>query len=108
MKKWLTRCAVAAALILIVLLVVLQSNAPGIRTGKPLPPGKVRPQLVSVPDTAVLLAPDGSLWALAGAFFNLTNVLPQSAISQSPLRLGADSDWAQADVRHNAYGGVKD
>lgn len=97
MKKWLTPCAVAAALILTVLLVVvLQSNAPGIRTGKPLPPGKVRPQLVSVPDTAVLLAPDGSLWAWGGAFFNLTNVLPQPAISQSPLRIGADSDWAQA------------
>jgi len=103
MKKWLTRCAVAAALILIaLLLLVLQPIAPGIRMGQPLPPGKVRPQLVNARDTAVLLAPDGSLWAWGGTFFSLTNVSPRPAISQVPIRIGSDSDWMQvaSDGQH--------
>src|ERR1700733_77488 len=96
MKKLLTRFAVAAALILTVLLVVmLQPQAPAIRTGKPLPPGKVRPQLVFAQDTAVLLAPDGSLWAWGGDLFKLKNVFPLPAISQVPLRVGLDSNWTQ-------------
>jgi hypothetical protein len=97
MKKWLARCAVAAALILTVLLaVVLQPHAPAIRIGKPLPPSKVRPQLVIVQDTAVLLAPDGSLWAWGGDQINsLKYVFPQPAISQAPCRIGSESDWTQ-------------
>jgi hypothetical protein len=90
-------------LILTVLLVlVLQPDAPAIRTGKPLPPGKVRPQLVIAQDTAVLLAPDGSLWAWGGDQFKLKNVFPQPAISQVPRRVGLDSDWTQvaAGVTH--------
>jgi hypothetical protein len=54
MRKWLTRCAVAAALILIVLLAVEYQLRPlGIQVGKPLPPGKVKPQLVNGYDSAV-------------------------------------------------------
>jgi hypothetical protein len=64
MRKWLTRCALAAALILIVLLaIVRQYTSPMIRVGTPLPPGKVNPQLVIALETAALLTPDGSLWA---------------------------------------------
>jgi alpha-tubulin suppressor-like RCC1 family protein len=104
MKKWLTRCAVVAALILTVLLVVvLQPNGPGIGTGKPLPPGKVRPQLVIAQFTAVLLAPDGSLWAWGGGLnYTLKYVFPQPAISQTPCRIGSESDWTQvaAGVEH--------
>jgi alpha-tubulin suppressor-like RCC1 family protein len=93
MRKWLTRCAVAAALILLVLLVGMhQIHAPPISMDKPLPQGKVRPQLVSSGDMALLLAPDGSLWAWGRA---LTNVFPQPTNSPVPLRLGSDSDWAQ-------------
>jgi alpha-tubulin suppressor-like RCC1 family protein len=96
MKKCLTRCAVAAALILIALLVmVLQPNAPGIQMGKPLPPGKVEPQLVNAGDMALLLAPDGSLWAWGETYLNLTNLLPQPVISQFPQRIGSAKDWTQ-------------
>jgi alpha-tubulin suppressor-like RCC1 family protein len=95
MRKWLTRCAVAAALIGVVLLVVSQYHPPGIWMGKPLPLGRVKPQLVSAGDTALLLAPDGSLWAWGGTQRSLTNVLPQPAISQVPLRVGSDTDWIQ-------------
>src|SRR5665213_1810674 len=96
MRKWVTRCAVAAALIPIVLLVVRhQLRLLGIQVGKPLPPGKVRPQLVNAGDTAVLLAPDGSLWAWGGTYSSLTNMFPLPAFSQVPLRVGTDTDWAQ-------------
>jgi hypothetical protein len=98
MKKWLTRCTMAAALMLTVLLVlvlVLLPDGPAIRTGTALPPGKVRPHLAIAEDSAVLLAPDGSLWAWGGELFKLKNVFPQPAVSQVPLRVGLDSDWTQ-------------
>src|SRR5580658_8893846 len=72
MRKWLKRCAVAAALILIVLLaLVSQSHPPGIWVGKPLPTGKVQPQLAIGIDTAVMLAPDGSLWLWGGTDYGV-------------------------------------
>jgi alpha-tubulin suppressor-like RCC1 family protein len=92
----LARCALAAALLLGALLTaVLLSNGPGIRTGRPLPPGKVRPQLVCGQDAAVLLAPDGSLWAWGGACGTFPSSSPQSDLSEVPLRIGSNSDWAQ-------------
>jgi hypothetical protein len=82
----------AAVLTLIVLLeVIYQPHGPRIRMGKPLPPGKVRPQLVSTVDTALLLAPDGSLWAWG----ETNSVFPQPTPSQVLRRVGSDSDWAQ-------------
>jgi alpha-tubulin suppressor-like RCC1 family protein len=92
LRKWL-RCSGAAALlvVLVLLAVAHQPHAPRIRTGKPLPPGKVRPQLVSNWDTAVLLAPDGSLWVWG----ETNNGFPLSALSQVPRRVGSDSDWTQ-------------
>jgi len=85
---------VAAALIGMVLLVVPHKlHAPGIWRRQPLPSGKVRPQLVNALDTAVLLTPDGSLWAWGGTYFNLTNVFPQPATLQVPRRIGLDSNW---------------
>src|SRR5580692_9609600 len=102
MKIWLTRGAVAAGLIGIVLLVVLhQLHAPPISMGQPLQPGKVTPQLVNAGDTAVLLAPDGSLWAWGGTIFSNMNVLPQPAISQVPLRVGSDTDWMRVSCGLN-------
>ncbi len=96
MKKWLTRCAVPAVLVLIALLaVVRQPNAPGIQMGRPLPPGKVTPQLANAGDAALLLAPDGSLWAWGGTFDGITNLFPHLAISPVPRRIGLDSDWTQ-------------
>jgi alpha-tubulin suppressor-like RCC1 family protein len=95
MRKWLTCITVAAALILIALLVVPQHHPVGIQMGQPLPPGRVRPQLVNGYDSAMLLAPDGSLWAWGGTMLNLRSVFPQPTISQVPLRVGSDSDWTQ-------------
>ena len=48
--------------------------------GPPLPPGKVAPQLVSTWDTAVLLAPDGSLWCWGGSEFGLQGMLPAPGV----------------------------
>jgi alpha-tubulin suppressor-like RCC1 family protein len=104
MKKWLTRCAVAAELIGIVLLVVLhQVHAPPISVGRSLPPGKVRPQLVNSFWYATLLAPDGSLWAWGGLpGFGLPESLSQKdSIWRIPHRLGSDSDWRQVACCQN-------
>jgi alpha-tubulin suppressor-like RCC1 family protein len=96
MRKWITRCAVAAALVGIGLLVVeYQLDRPGILIGEPLPAGKVRPILVTGYDSAVLLAPDGSLWAWGGTATHLRSLFPQPTISQVPRRIGAESDWAR-------------
>jgi alpha-tubulin suppressor-like RCC1 family protein len=96
MRKRLTRCAVAAALIGVVLLVVVsQYHPPGIWMGKPLPPGKVKPQLANPWSYSVLLAPDGSLWAWGWSAFGNTTLFPQADSSQVPQRIGSDSDWTQ-------------
>lgn len=95
-KKWLTRCATAVALILIALLAILhQLHAPLIPIGKPLPPGKVKPQLACKYNMALLLAPDGSLWAWGDG---LQNVFPPGASLQVPQRVDADSDWSRVAV----------
>jgi alpha-tubulin suppressor-like RCC1 family protein len=94
MKKWLTRCATAAALIGVVLQVVVsQYHPPGIWMGKPLPPGKVKPQLVNDGDSVLLLAPNGSLWTWGGTEFGFTNLFQQPVRSEMPRRMGSDSDW---------------
>src|SRR5579863_1442821 len=96
MNKWLTRCAVAAALIGVVLLVVVsQYHSSGIWMGKPLPPGKVKPQLANAWSSGVLLAPDGSLWAWGWSGVGNTTLFPQADSSQVPQRIGSDSDWTQ-------------
>jgi len=88
----------AAALIGIVLLVVVhQLHAPPISVGRALPPGKVRPQLVNAGFYAMLLAPDGSLWAWGGL---LNQGAPASlslkdSFSRIPHRVGSDSNWTQ-------------
>ena len=105
MRKWLTRCAVAAAVILFVLLVVMHQLRPlGIQVGKPLPPGKVQPRLFSGENEAVLLAPDGSLWAW-GAMQNVGRfVLPPSANSLVPRLIGTERDWpAVGAAKENGF-----
>jgi len=66
--------------------------------GPPLPPGKVTPQLVTTWDTAVLLAPDGSLWGWGGTQFQLTYLFGKPVVTQRPQRIGSDSDWAKVAV----------
>jgi alpha-tubulin suppressor-like RCC1 family protein len=96
MRKRLTLCAVAAALIGIFLVgVVNLSRPPGIRIGKPLPPGKVRPQLASGWSYGVLLAPDGSLWACGKIGSGDVALFPGLAVAQRPHRIGSDMDWIQ-------------
>jgi alpha-tubulin suppressor-like RCC1 family protein len=102
MRKRLTRCAVAAALIGVVLLVVVhQLRAPPISVGRALPPGKVKPQLVNAFNKAVLIAPDGSLWAWGGrermenGGWSFARVLPNTADLQVPQRIGSETNWTQ-------------
>jgi len=96
MRKWLAPCPLAAALFLILPSAKgLETLMPEIPAGKPLPAGKVRPQLVNVGDTAVLLAPDGSLWAWGGTYLSNVCVCPEPVLLPVPRRIGSDSDWKQ-------------
>jgi len=104
MRKWLTRCALAAALIGVVLLVVFsQSHPPGIWMAKPLPPGKVKPQLVNAGFYDMLLAPDGSLWAWGGLLgTGVPAILSlKDSFSRIPQRVGSDSNWRQVACSQN-------
>jgi hypothetical protein len=105
MRKWLTRCVAAAALIGIVLLVVVsQYHPPGIQVGKPLPLGKVQPRLFSGENEAVLLAPDGSLWAWGAMQIVGRYVLPPPTNSLVPRRIGTERDWpAVGAAKENSF-----
>jgi len=59
----------------------------------PMPRGKVQPQLISIDDQAILLAPDGSLWAWGGRQFGLRGILNKPTVTVRPKRIGNDSDW---------------
>jgi len=77
-------------------IVALRSNSDKehrINVGRLLPPGKVAPQLLSFWDAALLLAPDGSLWTWGGTGFQLMGQMGQKTITQTPRRIGSDSDW---------------
>ncbi len=94
MKKLIL--TLAAGAVLIVLLVSFWHTEPKVvkfSVGTPLPPGKVTPQLVSTWDTAVLLAPDGSLWAWGGVEFQLQGLFGSPTVTAIPRRIGSDSDW---------------
>ncbi len=107
MRKWLTRCVVAGALIAFVLLAVLhQLHAPPISMAGALPPGKVRPQLASSSEYAMLLAPDGSLWAWGGMGY-AAPVYPKAPFWSVPHRIGSDSNWTQLACCFNGQVALK-
>ena len=102
MRKWFAPCAIAV-LVLIVLAAVWHLQGPLIQISQPLLPGKVQPQLANAMDSAVLLAPDGSLWAWGERSLWGPPPFHRPAISQVPLRVGTNSDWTQvaAGLGHN-------
>lgn len=55
--------------------------------GQSLPNGTVQPQLLSGGGSAVLLAPDGTLWG-----WGADDCFPEGRTDR-PVRLGADADW---------------
>jgi alpha-tubulin suppressor-like RCC1 family protein len=90
MRRFFTGLVIAAVAIALLL---VWSRRGKFHIGAPLPPGKVEPQLVSAWDTAVLLAPDGSLWGWGGTEFQMQGLLPKSGIFPKPQRIGVGSDW---------------
>ena len=69
------------------------STSPDFQVGPPMARGKVQPQLISTDDLAILLAPDGSLWAWGGRESKLLSVLGKPTTTTCPQRIGNDSDW---------------
>ena len=93
MKKLLL--ALTAMVVVIILLACFWNVAPKtvkFAVGPALPPGKVAPQLVSCTGTAILLAPDGSLWTWGGPPFVGPGVFGSPGNSV-PRRFGSDTDW---------------
>jgi Regulator of chromosome condensation (RCC1) repeat len=87
---------VASAGGLVLLLFILwgvQQNPFGFCVGRPLPPGRVAPQLWRADDVAVLLAPDGGLWCWGLTEFPKTVLVEAPTVW--PQRIGADDDWCQ-------------
>jgi hypothetical protein len=94
---------VVIGVVLIVLFVLVSRTRPHtsqFTVGSPLPPGKVAPQLVSAWDTGVLLAPDGSLWGWGGTRFQLPALFGKPTVTQTPQRIGSDSDWRAVAASH--------
>jgi hypothetical protein len=61
--------------------------------GRPLPRGKVAPQLCRAGDVTVLLAPDGSLWCWGVSEHPKTVLVAEP--TEGPQRVGSDDDWCQ-------------
>ena len=45
-----------------------------------------------------MLAPDGSLWAWGGTETELSGLTENPIITETPVRVGSDSDWAQVSL----------
>lgn len=56
---------------------------------------KVAPQISISWDSAVMLAPNGTLWALGGSQSQLAGALPKPTISEIPVQIGTKEDWAK-------------
>lgn len=97
---------IRVALLLAILVAVgaawwwMRSNPAPVAAGVPLLPARVGPQLINTWDTAVLLAPDGSLWGWGGAQFQLAGLFERPTTTQIPKRIGSESDWRAIAANH--------
>jgi alpha-tubulin suppressor-like RCC1 family protein len=91
----LAACAGALVLLLIILWELWEAHQKpfGFSVGRPLPRGKVAPQLSSALDVSVLLAPDGSLWCWGGAERPKTALVEEP--TEGPQRIGSADDWCR-------------
>ena len=91
---------VAGTVLALFVVLIWRAGSPASKfaVGLPLPHGKVMPQIVSTMDTAVLLAPDGSLWGWGGSRFGLTALFAKRTVTEHPQRIGLDSDWRMVGV----------
>jgi len=96
--KW---AAVVLGLMLVVGLWLSLRPAPEFASRPALPPGNVAPQISPTWDCAVLLAPDGTLWAWGGRLFGLEGSLPTRTLTEVPQRIGTDSDWVRVSANWN-------
>lgn len=99
MKRILTTLAALIVFTLILLWLLTSKNtARSFFAGPALPRGKVTPQLVSVGDAAILLAPDGSLWGWGGNQFQLNGLFPKPGIFSKPQPFNAGSNWVKVSA----------
>lgn len=65
------------------------------------------PQIAVRDDQAVLLAPDGTLWAWGGLDSQLVTLFGQPVVTSVPRRLDSGRDWSQIAVGGTHMNGVK-
>ena len=74
--------------------VLIERQKPfGFSVGRPLPRGKVAPQLSRAMGVAALLAPDGSLWCWGGTERPKTALVEEP--TEKPQRIGSEDDWCR-------------
>jgi alpha-tubulin suppressor-like RCC1 family protein len=94
MKKFIAGLVALTLSGALIVWVLMPSDKPvKFSVGTPLLPGKVAPQLLSTWDTAVLLAPDGSLWCWGLNLYGLNSIATVPNAYARPQRIGKDSDW---------------
>jgi Regulator of chromosome condensation (RCC1) repeat len=67
----------------------------------------VNPQVISVDDQAVLLAPDGSLWAWGGTDSRMVAMFGKPTTTPKPTRVGSDRTWLHVAARNLQVFGIK-
>lgn len=116
LRKWWVLLALSAGLLLLLLAWLPKSSSPRFtprtsppyHVGKPLPPGRVQPQLLVHFDFIVFLAPDGSLWAWGGATVgNCYSILGSVTVPTTPQQIGKNTDWRRVATTGHGLLGVK-
>lgn len=108
LRKWWAIVLVAVGCLALLSTWGSKSSAPRrFQFGPLLPEGRVKPQLISTWDMAVLLAPDGSLWTWGGHQHQLAGILPSRKLTTKPVQVGTGFDWARVAASYNTTLAVK-
>lgn len=67
----------------------------------------VPPQVISLFDQAILLAPDGSLWAWGGTDSRMVATFGKPTTTPTPTRVGTDRNWRQVAASDSQVLGIK-
>jgi alpha-tubulin suppressor-like RCC1 family protein len=68
----------------------------------------VTPQVISLFDQAILLAPDGSLWAWGGTDSRMVATFGTPTTTPTPTRIGTAQNWRRATASDSQVLGIKD
>ena len=108
MRRVLVGLGAVAFVVLLLLVVELRRSRSGFSVGPLLPRAKIEPQLVSTWDTALLLAPDGSLWAWGGSLYGASVLLGKTRPMETPQQIGSSRAWRQVTAGYGTAFGIQE